>query len=63
MSFVGYLDDNWALILLLVALAILNLTTVHFSKRVVLSVFFAIGLIAVLSVVEYIEVWLGQQAT
>ena len=63
MSFVGYLDDNWALILLLVALAILNLTTVHFSKRVVFSVFFAIGLIAVLSVVEYIEVWLGQQAT
>lgn len=63
MSLLDFIDDYLALVLLLAAMFILIRTTVHLSRRMVLNLTSIILYILLLSIVEYIEVYLGNQPT
>lgn len=59
MSALDFIDDYLALLLLLVAMTILIHTTVHLSKRMIRNLMILIIYLFVLSVVDYVEVYLG----
>ncbi|MBP5533852.1 MAG: GGDEF domain-containing protein [Lachnospiraceae bacterium] len=59
MSVIGFIDSYLALILILVAMTILIHTTVHLSKDMIRNLMILIIYLFVLSVVDYIEVYLG----
>ena len=59
MSVLGFIDSYLALILILVAMTILIHTTVHLSKGMTRNLMILIVYLFVLSVVDYVEVYLG----
>ena len=63
MTFVNYVDGNWALLLLVAALIIMIKTTVHLTKKDALDMMIVASLVLLLSVVDYIETGLGAGET
>ncbi len=63
MSFAGFVDGNWALLLLVAALIIMIKTTVHLTKKDALDMMIIASLVLLLSVVDYIETGLGDGDT
>ena len=61
MSFFGFLDDYLALLMILIAMGILIHTTVHLSKRMIRNLMMLNVYLLVLSVVDYVETYLGNQ--
>ena len=63
MSFAGFLHINWGLILAVAAIIVTLYTTVQFSRKISLTLLIVTVLIIALSVVDYIEIYLGNQPT
>ena len=63
MSILGFLDYNWALVLLLVGMLVLVLTNVHLTKKTSALLYTVILLVAALSAISYIETQLGNAET
>ena len=62
MSFYQYLQINWALVLVLIAMVVMAITTVQFNKKEIKVMLIAAALILVLSVADYIEVYTASLA-
>lgn len=63
MSFLDFLSLNWALIIVAITIVVVLLTTIQFSRRTSISLFITTFLILLLSVVNYIETYLGTLTT
>lgn len=63
MSFYQYLQINWALVLVLIAMVVMAITTVQFNKKEMKVMFIAAALILVLSIADYIETYLSSLPT
>ena len=62
MSVIDFLQNNWALVLVVAAMSVMILTTVHLNKSMTWKMFVIVFLILLLSVCTYIEnyLWEGE---
>ena len=59
MSFSEFINYNWALLLVIIAIFVILYTTVQFSKKTALLLFITSLLILLLAIVDYIETYFG----
>lgn len=63
MSFSEFINYNWALLLVIIAIFVILYTTVQFSKKTALLLFITSLLILLLAIVDYIETYFGNLDT